>query len=142
VDITLTQEQIDQIKKDMLLQTEMLTDEEVNALANKLNNTINIPILSAEKEFIVFVKLIRWVDRQLYALLPNEIYKLVHDSHDGISREEAVKIRQRVSPLINKLIDIPIVSEALEEVIIGTILDLILTALIKGFKLEQKEIKR
>ena len=142
MDITLTQEQIDQIKKDMLLQTEMLTDEEVNALANKLNNTINIPILSEEKEFIVFVKLIRWVDRQLYALLPNEIYKLVHDSHDGISREEAVKIRQRVSPLINKLIDIPIVSEALEEVIIGTILDLILTALIKGFKLEQKEIKR
>ena len=140
--IELTEEQLAKIKEEMNQQTSMLTDEEVNALAGKVNKDINLPFLNEEKEFIVFFKLIRWIDRQLYALLPNEIYALVHDATDGISQAEAVKIRGRVIPLINKVVDMPIVPEALEEVIIGTIVDLILTALIKGLKLEQKELKK
>lgn len=141
-EITLTQEQIDQIMRDMDLKVHMLTDEEVNALAAKLNKDINLPFLSEHKEFIVFAKLVRWIDRQLYSLLPNEYYSMIHDATDGISPEEAVRIRQRVTPLINDVINIPFVPEGLEAVIIGTILDLILNALIKGFKLEQKPLEK
>lgn len=141
-EITLTDEQIAKILQDMNTQTHMLTDEEVNALVNKINKDINLPFLNEEKEAVVFFKIIRWVDRQLYALLPNEYYSLVHDATDGISQEELVRIRHRVTPLINKVVDIPILSEGLEEALIGIILDLILSAMVKGLRLEQKPIKK
>lgn len=141
-EITLTEEQIAKIMQDMGTQTHMLTDEEVNALANKVNKDINLPFLSEEKEGVVFFKIIRWIDRQLYALLPNEYYSMVHDATDGISQEELVRIRQRIVPLINDVVDIPILPEAMEGVLIGIVVDLILSALVKGFKLEQKPLKK
>lgn len=135
--ITLTKEQLQQIQSDMYWQSHMLTDAEVNALAQKVNSAINIPFLGEAKEFIVFVKIIRWIDTQLYNVLPNEYYELVHNSHDGISREEASQITDRVSKLINKVIDIPIVPEAVEGLIINMVLGIIIHAMVKGFNLEE-----
>ena len=138
--ITLTKEQLQQIQSDMYWQSHMLNDEEVNALAHRVNNAINIPFLGESKEFIVFVKIIRWIDTQLYNVLPNEYYELVHNAHDGISGEEANQITDRVSKLINKVIDIPIVPEAVEGLIINMVLGLIIHAMVKGFKLEELKI--
>jgi len=139
--IELTAEQLAKITQDMNLQIDMLTDEEIAALAVKVNEKFNVPFLSEEKEFIVFVKIIKWIDRQLYAILPNEYYELVHDSSNGISDKEMVAIRARISPLINKVVDIPILSEGVEEMLIGFILDIILSALVKGFHLETIPVK-
>ena len=138
--ITLTQEQIQKIMTDMYYQSSMLTDEEINALAEKINKSINLPFVGEEKEFIVIVKLIKWIDSQLYSLLPNEYYELVHNAHDGISREEAVQIGNRIAPLINKVVDIPILSEAVEGYFINMVVQLIVNAMVKGFHLEQKKI--
>jgi len=135
--ITLTKEQLQQIQSDMFWQSHMLTDAEVNALAHKVNNAINIPFLGEEKEFIVYHKIIRWIDTQLYNVLPNEYYELVHNAHDGISREEANQIVDRVSGLINKVVNIPIVPEAVEGLIISMILGIIVHAMVKGFSLEE-----
>ena len=77
------------------------------------------------------------VDRQLYRLLPNEYYELVKDASDGISKEEAVKIEERLTPLINNVVNIPILTEKQEEKLIGLVLSLIINAMIKGFKLEE-----
>jgi len=140
--ITLTQEQIQQIMTDMYYQSSMLTDEEVNALAQRVNSTINLPFLGEEKEFVVIVKIIKWIDGQLYNFLPNEYYELIHDAHDGISREEANKIVERITPLINKVVNVPVVPEAIEGLIINMILGIIVHAMVKGFRLEQKVISR
>lgn len=139
--LELTKEQIAKIKQDMSLQTEMLTDEEVNALATKVNEKFSLPLLSEEKEFIVFAKIIKWIDRQLYALLPNEYYELIHNAHDGLSPEEVIKIRTRVTPLINSLVDIPVLTEGIEELVIGFVVDAILTAMTKGLKIDQRPLK-
>ena len=136
-EITLTKQQLEKIKKDMDEKVEMLTDAEINAIAQKVNKVINLPVLSEEKEFIVFGKIIKWVDRQLYRLLPNEYYELVKDASDGISKEEAVKIEERLTPLINNVVNIPILTEKQEEKLIGLVLSLIINAMIKGFKLEE-----
>ncbi|MCP3679621.1 MAG: hypothetical protein GY782_04885, partial [Gammaproteobacteria bacterium] len=96
-EITLTKKQLEKIKSDMYEQVEMLTDGEINAIAQKVNKAFNIPFLNEEKEFIVFGKVIKWVDRKLYKLLPNEYYELVKDSSDGISKEEAIKIEERLT---------------------------------------------
>ena len=136
-EITLTKQQLNQIKEDIDKRVEMLTDAEINAIAQKVNKAINLPFLNEEKEFIVFGKIIKLVDRQLYRLLPNEYYELVKDASDGISKEEAVKIEERLTPLINNVVNIPILTERQEEKLIGLVLSLIINAMIKGFKLEE-----
>lgn len=136
-EITLTQVQLDQIKNDINEQVEMLTDAEVNALAQKVNNAINFPFLNEEKEFVVFAKVIKWVDKQLYKLLPNEYYELVKDATDGISKDEAIKIEERLTPLINNVINIPVLSENQEAKLISLVLSWIIKAMIKGNKLEE-----
>ena len=138
-DITLTTSQLEQIKRDMNEQVEMLSDAEVNALAQKVNKAINLPFLGEEKEFTVFVKLIKWIDKQLYQLLPNEYYKLVKDATDGVSKEEALEIEKRLTPLINNVVNIPILTEKQEGRLISLVLKLIINAMIKGFKLEEVE---
>lgn len=52
--IALTDLQLEQIKIDMNEICEMLTDEEVLVLANKVNKKVNIPFLSENKELTVF----------------------------------------------------------------------------------------
>ncbi len=136
-EITLTKKQLEKIKSDMYEQVEMLTDGEINAIAQKVNKAFNIPFLNEEKEFIVFGKVIKWVDRKLYKLLPNEYYELVKDSSDGISKEEAIKIEERLTPLINNVVNMPILTEKQEGKLIGLVLGLIINAMIKGFKLEE-----
>lgn len=136
--IALTDLQIEQIKADMNEKCEMLTNEQVVVLANKVNKKVNIPFLSEDKEFTVLFKIIRWVDKELYKLLPNEYYELIHDSTDGISEEEADALNRRLTPLINKVIDIPILPEVVEKYIIDLILGIIINAMIKGCCLEEK----
>jgi len=136
-DVVLTENVFSQINIDMKEKEEMLTDAEVNALAIKVNNAINLPLIGEKKELKVFVKIIKWVDKQLYKLLPNEYYELVKDATDGITKEEALVIEERLTPLINEKINIPVLSEKMEAKLIGLVLGLIMNAMVKGFKLEE-----
>lgn len=135
--VTLTTDQLVQIKKEMNEQIEMLTDSEVQALAHKLNEHINLPFLKPEKEFVVFVKLIKWIDKLLYQMLPNEYYSMVKDTSDGISEDEAENMKNRLTPLINNVVNVPVLTEKMEAKLIGLILGFIINAMIKGFKLEE-----
>ncbi|MCD4833846.1 MAG: hypothetical protein K8R31_08640 [Bacteroidales bacterium] len=140
-EITLTKEQLQKIQEDMFKTEEMLTDAEINAIAQKVNKSVNLPLINENKEFVVYVKIIKWIDRRLYQLLPNEYYKLVKSTTDGISAKEAELIEKRITPLINNFVNIPVLTEKQEGKLIGLVLGIIIKAMIKGFKLEQKEPK-
>lgn len=140
-EITLTKEQLQKIQEDMFKTEEMLTDAEINAIAQKVNKSVNLPLINENKEFVVYVKIIKWIDRQLYKLLPNEYYKLVKSTTDGISAKEAELIEKRITPMINNFVNIPVLTEKQEGKLIGLVLGIIIKAMIKGFKLEQKEPK-
>jgi hypothetical protein len=133
----LTSGQLDQIKSDMSESIQMLSDAQVNALAQQVNKAVNLPFLREEKELIVFAKIVRLIDQKLYQLLPNEYYELIKDANDGISKDEAAVIEQRLAPLLNKAVNLPVLSEKQEEKIIGLILGVIVNAMVKGFKLEE-----
>ena len=135
--LTLTKQQIKDIKKEMDEEVEMLTDAQIYALVNKVNDAVNLPFVNEEKEAKVFYKVIKWIDRKLYQLLPNEYYTLVKDAHDGISKEEAVQIEERLTPLINNVVNIPILTEKHEAKLISIVLGLIIKAMVKGFNLEE-----
>lgn len=127
--ITLTEDQRRQVKEDMDEKIEMLSDEEVEALASKLNDAINIPILRTGTEQTVFVKIVKQVDRALYKNLPNEIYGLVQSTTDGISDEDADNLRLVLATRLNKKINIPYVPEYLEQKIFELLIGLIVAAM-------------
>ena len=135
--ITLTKDHLAGIANDMDNQEEMLTDAEINALAQKVNKKINLPFLSEEKELVVFAKLVKWIDRELYKILPNEYYSLIHDVSDGLTSQEATDLEIRLTPLINNAINIPILSEKLEGKLISLVLSGIMGAMVKGAKLDE-----
>ncbi len=135
--ITLTKDHLAGIANDMDNQEEMLTDAEINALAQKVNKKINLPFLSEEKELVVFAKLVKWIDRELYKILPNEYYSLIHDVSEGLTSQEATDLEIRLTPLINNAINIPILSEKLEGKLISLVLSGIMGAMVKGSKLEE-----
>jgi len=137
--IKLTDSQVDQIKNDMDVKISMLEDSQINALAQKINGIVNLPFIKEDKELIVYAKIIKWIDRELYKLLPNEYYQLVADSTNGISKSEANRLEERLTPLINNVINIPFLTEDKEAKLISLILGIIINAMVTGFKLEEKE---
>lgn len=141
-EITLTVEQLRQLKDDMFKTEEMLSDGQINALAVKVNKSVDLPFIGEEKELVVYAKVIKWIDRQLYKFLPNEYYKLIKDAGDGISEKEAKLIQERLTPVINNLVNIPVLTEKHEKKLIALVLDIIIHAMIKGFKLEEKTVKK
>lgn len=130
--ITLNEEQVQRVKAGADEQVEMLSMQELEAVASKLNEHINIPLVSEEQEQVVLVKIVKQIDRFLYTVLPNEVYELVKVAHDGISNEEAELIERRLAQLVNKAVDIPFVSEQVEEKIFQLILSIIVAAMKKG----------
>lgn len=91
--ITLTQEQRELVKHEMDIQVEMLSDEEVEVLASKLNEKIDLPFIAEGTERIIFVKTVRIFDRLLYQTIPNELYGLIKDTTDGISDKDAEELK-------------------------------------------------
>lgn len=137
---SLDQAGVSQMKDDMNNKTEMLTDEQVNALATQVNGAVNLPLLGEQAEFRVFAKVVRLIDMKLYETLPNEYYELVNDASNGISEEDASKMEERFTTVLNKKVDIPFISEKKEQIIIGIVIGQIIRAMVKGFKLAEKPI--
>jgi hypothetical protein len=133
--LTLDAQAIENMQADMNAKTSMLTDEQLNALAQKINSAINIPILGEKAELVVFAKIIKLIDAKLYELLPNEYYELINSMNDGISEDDATMMTHRLTRLLNERINIPFISEQKEEKLISLVIGYIVGAMVKGTKL-------
>lgn len=111
---------------------EMLTKAEVEAIATKLNKVINLPILKEDREQIIIVKIIRQIDMFLYRVLPNEIYELIRVASDGISEKDALIMEENLTRLANDHINLPFLTEPMEETIFRVVIGLIVRAMLKG----------
>lgn len=138
--ITLTDEQRNQIRRDMDEQVEMLSDNEVEAMASKLNAKIDIPYIKEGTEQTIMVKIVRKIDRLLYQKLPNEIYGLVKRVSDGISDDDAHQLKAVLATRINKEFDIPYIPEWIEQEILEMAIGLIVNGMRKNYSvLEQPQ---
>ena len=135
--LTLDKATLEAMNADMNQQNEMLTDAQVNALAQKVNEAINLPILGEKAEFKVFAKIIKLIDRKLYELLPNEYYSLINDATNGISEDEAIRLEDRLTKVLNDHINIPFISEAKEEMLIRLVVGQLVRAMVVGFKMAE-----
>ena len=130
--IKLTEKQRNKVLNDADQKKEMLTDAQLESIAEKLNGWVNVPFIGEEKEKIALVKLVKQVDRFVYSNLPNEIYELVDSRKIGISASDAELIEERLASIINRHINIPYLTERLEQKVFEFILGIIASALIKN----------
>ena len=135
--IRLSKKERDAIKADAERKVDMLTSEEAEILASKLNERVNIPFFEEQTEQIVLVKIVKLIDRALYKVLPNELYALAKSAADGITAQEALEIETRLIEWANRKIDIPFLSEELEEKILRNVIELITGALRKGLSIRK-----
>ncbi len=135
--ITLTDDQRTQVKNDMDIQIEMLSDAEIETLASKLNEKIDIPFVKEGTEQTVLVKLVKKVDRLLYKNLPNELYGLVKISSDGITDSSAEELKSVLGTRLNKEFDIPYIPEWVEQKIFETLIGLIVGAMRRNFSISE-----
>ncbi len=131
----MTEEQVQRIWAGTERRGDLLSPEEVKTLAAKLNEHINIPFLGEEKEAVVLIKIIKLVDTFLHSVLPEEVYELVKSTTDGISKEEAITIKKRLTAWINKSVNIPYLPEGIEEAVFGILVGLFVDAMKKGFSI-------
>ena len=127
--IELTENQLENLKTEMSTQIDMLTTEEVEHLANKLNNDINLPFMTEKTENTIFVKIVIKVDRYLYNLLPNEIYKLIRDAEDGLDDKEVENLINVLSRRANDSFDIKYLPEWVEQEVFELLVGLIVGAM-------------
>ncbi|MFC1748295.1 hypothetical protein ACFL2V_05760 [Pseudomonadota bacterium] len=135
--INLSDEQRASVKNDMDVKTEMLSDAEVEILATKLNEKIDIPFIREGTEQTILVKIVRKVDRILYQKLPNELYELVKNVSDGISDADAEELKNVLGSRLNKNIDIPYIPEWVEKKIFETLIDLVVNAMRRNYSISE-----
>ena len=140
--ITLTDQQHEAVIRDYFASKELrkrLEKADVEVLASKLNEKINIPFFfSEEKEKTVLIKIVTQIDAFLYDHLPNEIYDSIRQSKDGaISDDVAKQLITRLSKLANKKIDIPYLPEKIEYLAVNFILSVIVNAMRKNWDLSK-----
>lgn len=138
--LTLTMELLKNGQTLLDVPTDALSEYEVNFLAHKASEVIDQPFLDVERDLMIFAKIVKGIDRELFQLLPYDYYMLVKDETEGVSREVAEEIERRVIPIIINEINIPILTDRQKEKIIGIILGLIVKAMIKGFKIETGQV--
>lgn len=109
-----------------------LTEDEVKAIAERLNGKVNIPIIGETGEEKILVKIILKIDNFMYDNLPNEFYDLIRAADKGIDEEEAKMITSRLTKLANKKINLPFLSEKAEEKILGYVIEMLVNSAAKN----------
>ena len=133
--IILTEDQRKQVLHEFDVQIEMLSAEEVEVLASKLNKKIDLPFITEGTEQIIFVKTVKVFDRLLYQNIPNELYGLIKNTSDGISDKDAEELKLVLGSRLNKALEIPYVPEWVEQQVFEILIGLVVDAMKKGCSL-------
>lgn len=137
--VSLQKKDWDKIRTDFT-KTEMMSEEEINILATKLNARVDLPFVREDTEQVIAAKIIRRIDRFLQANLPVEIYSVVRSAEGGFTEDEITILKERFTAIANGIINIPYVPEALERTIISFVLNQIFNAMRKGVVLAEDKI--
>lgn len=102
----------------------MLNDAQIEALADKLNNKINLPLVGEETEKQVLTTALRQLANALSGRVGEELRSIIQPLVDGsASPEEAVALKAKAVDHINRNINIPIIGEDTEAKVLGPVVD-------------------
>lgn len=115
-----------------------MTNEEIDALASRINEKFDIPLVKESGEQCILRKVVLRVDNFLYNNLPNELYDMVRSVDKGISDKEAKKLIRRLTRIANDKLDIPYVPEMIEKQIYRLVISTVINAARKDSVFEQE----
>jgi len=117
----------------------MLTTDQINWIARKINEKVNLPILGEQAELMIITEALKKIDQILEKELPPGFKDFLNNTTAGIvpgSPTDIQVIKDNLIVYINEKIDIPIIGERAERKLIAEVIELIVTALLKGNKLD------
>lgn len=111
----------------------MLSEEQISSVAASLNERINIPMLSEDREQQMLEQAVSMMNEQLGAVtesLPEEAKEILGRIQDGISEEDAATLKESLVPSLNERVDIPFLGEDQEaDMLIAPAVDMIISTL-------------
>lgn len=116
----------------------MLSEDQILAVAKKINKKVNLPIVGERFEEKIIVKALKKVDAELDEHLPGEFSELLDSLTDGLepgSANDLEQFKDNLVSYLNKKIDLPILGEKGERKLFEIAIDIIVDAMRKGDKL-------
>lgn len=101
---------------------------DVVQLASKLNVELNVPFVPESVE----QKWIEWFLTRIVQVVPSDIVAILVDAADGLDEAELRTTEDKLVSLANKLIDIPMLPESIEDSLIRPIVRQLLTYATEG----------
>jgi len=95
-----------------------LTSYDVKSLATQLNAHIDVPFVPEAFEQLW----IEWILGKAIGVIPAELVKFLVDASDGLTDEEITYYEDLLTQLVNSIIDIPLLSEDMEEKLIRPVI--------------------
>lgn len=97
-------------------------------LASKLNVELNLPFVPESVE----QKWIEWFLTRIVQVIPSDIVSILVDAADGMDEAERRTTEDKLVTMANKLIDIPMLPESIEDSLIRPIVRQLLTYATEG----------
>jgi hypothetical protein len=117
----------------------MLSTEQIQVIANKVNKKVDLPIIGEKFEEKIIIFGLNKIDEVLEQELPKDFADLLDDVSDGLepgSPADLDKIKKHLTSFINKKVNIPILGEKGERTLISLAIDIIIDAMRKNDKLK------
>ena len=112
----------------------MLSEAQIQLLAEKANKKVNLPIVGEKFENKILIFGLRKIDKALEEELPEDFSQLLDDVSDGLepgSDADLDLIKGHLVTFLNKKIDIPILGEKAEKELFEVAIDIIVDAMQK-----------
>ena len=101
----------------------LLTSEQIDDLATKINEKVNIPIIGEKAEEKLLEKVLTELDDKVAQHLPDNLKAIWAKMSDGITTDEVNQLRDAVVTLANEKINLPILGEKGEAKVFNLIFD-------------------
>lgn len=114
-----------------------LSETEIRALAQKLNERVQIPFIRETQEEQILFKVILNIDSFLYDHLPNEIYDHLRDLDRGMDHHDTAQLIDRLTRCANEKLQIPYLPEFAEAFAIRFVISIVIHGAKRNMNFEQ-----
>ena len=106
----------------------MLTEEQIDRLADTLNESLDIPFTGEDSEKELLITLLEQIDNQL-GEVGEEFNGIIDAVADGsVDEDEVEEMKSRAVELLNEHVDIPFVGESSEAAMLQPVVDALVEA--------------
>lgn len=117
----------------------MLSENQIDWLATRLNEKINIPVIGERAEQAIILNSLYKVLDLLEEELPPEFIEFLDDVSDGLEPQtdaEMDRLKDEMATFLNNNINLPLIGERKEQKVFELVVDYVFDAMRKGSSAE------